>query len=69
MANDGELTEEIKQSIDAMDYEQMLSLWRNASVGSPHFIGKRGQYFAEAMKKKRDADPTGAVAASKRVGW
>ena len=63
------MTEETKKSIDSMGYEGMLSLWRNARVGHPYFQGETGDYFKEAMFKKRDANPGASVAASKSVGW
>jgi len=69
MEDKGILTQEIKQAIDAMSYEDMLRLWRFAEVGSPHFIGDRGQYFSKVMAEKRDANPTEAILASKRIGW
>jgi hypothetical protein len=63
------MTEETKKNIDSMSYESMLSLWRSAPSGHPYFQGEIGQYYKEVMFKKRDANPSGAVAASKSVGW
>ena len=64
-----DLTEELKQQIDAMSYEEMLRKWRFAPVGDPIFQGSVGKYFSTRMFALRDADPAGAVAASKRIGW
>ena len=64
------IPDETKRSIDNMDYESMLSLWRNAKVGHPMFQGECGQYFAEAMKKKRqEVGNDEHVRASKSIGW
>lgn len=64
------MTETIKKRIDDMDYESMLSLWRNAPIGHPMFQGEIGKYFSEVMAKKRDEVGNDAhVAASKSIGW
>ena len=64
------ISEQMKQQIDNMDYESMLSLWRNASAGHPMFQGEIGKYYAEAMKKKREeVGNTEHVRASKNIGW
>jgi hypothetical protein len=63
------LTEEAKQKMDAMNYRTMLYHWRFDPPGSPTFQGEYGAYFARTMFAKRDADPTGAVADSKAIGW
>ena len=64
-----ELTTQLKAEIDAMDHECMWREWRFAPVGEGIFQGESGKYFAEVMAKKRNADPAGAVAASKAIGW
>jgi len=61
--------EEMRQWIDGASYEELLRKWRHAPAGSPYFRGEIGKYYAEKMKEKRDADPAGAVAASKNIGW
>ncbi len=59
-----------KDRIDAMGYEEMLRLWRNAAVGHPMFMGDTGSYFSKRMAEKRDEAGDGAaVSASKSVGW
>ena len=64
-----DLTPENKAAIDARSYEGLLANWRNAVAGDPWFQGETGKYWAERMSQLRKADPGGAVAASKRVGW
>ena len=65
-----DLTDEVKTSIDKMSYEQLLSQWRNAPIGSQMFQGESGAYFAERMKVKRNEEgDDAAVAASKSIGW
>jgi len=63
------LTPENKAHIDAMSYESLLSRWRNAPIGDTWFQGETGEYWGKRMAEMRDADPGGAVAASKRIGW
>lgn len=63
------MTDEQKKKIDEMPYESMLYLNRFARLGHPMFCGDTGAYFMEVMKRKRDADPGAAVAASKSIGW
>ena len=64
-----QLTPENKAHIDAMSYEGLLSRWRNAPAGDAWFQGETGEYWGKRMAEMRDADPGGAVAASKRIGW
>jgi hypothetical protein len=63
-----QLTEENKKKIDEMNYGQLLSHWRFASVGDPWFQGETGDYWAKRMKELREngADHVGE---SKRIGW
>ena len=63
------LTPENKAHIDALSYEQLLSRWRFNTVGDLWFQDETGQYWGERMEALRNADPGGAVAASKSVGW
>jgi hypothetical protein len=65
-----EMTEdEMKEVIDGSSYEQLLSRWRFAKPGNPFFFGEVGEYYSKVMFQKRDADPDGAVRASKSIGW
>jgi len=64
------LTESIKNSIDSMDYESMLSLWRFAPSGHYMFQGEIGDYFSKVMKEKQSKlTDSERVTASKSVGW
>jgi len=63
------MTPEQKKRIDEMPYEDMLRMWRFAPVGDPAFQGDDGVYFRDVMTTKRNADPVGAVQASKNIGW
>ncbi len=63
------MEESTKASIDSMDYESMLSLWRNAPVGHPMFQGETGDYYSKVMAEKRKAvGPAEHVRASKNIG-
>jgi len=65
-----DLTENLKNTIDGMDYTSMLKKWRNSPVGSPMFQGESGDYFAEVMKKKREEVGNAEhIKASKNIGW
>lgn len=65
-----QLTDALKNKIDNMDYESMLSLWRFAWAGEEMFQDKSGEYFAEVLRKKRDfLSREEQVEISKRVGW
>lgn len=64
------MTTEQKKTIDDMDYESMLRLWRNAPSGHTLFQGGTGAYYAKVMSEKRDQIGNDAhVAASKSIGW
>ena len=63
------MTEEQKKWIDDADYETLLRQWRFGKTGDPLFQGETGEYYKKVMAEKRDADPVGAVAASKSIGW
>ena len=65
------LTDKIKQKIDAMSYEQLLSGWRFAPAGDPMFQGASGNYWGQRMKELKE-QPGGHekhVEASKAIGW
>ena len=66
-----DVPKEYKEWIDNASYEEMLYRWRFApsDSSSPWFQGDVGEYYAQIMFRKRDADKWGAVMASKRVGW
>ena len=56
----------MKDQIDRMSYEGLLSRWRFAPAGDPFFQGEVGDYYSKVMKEKRlQCDH---VAASKSVG-
>lgn len=61
--------EEMKNWIDNASYYSLLAKWRSSPSGSPFFQGEIGQYYKEVLARKRDADPGGAVDASKSIGW
>ena len=63
-----QLTQELKEQIDAMSYEDLLREWRFASVGDERFCGVSGDYWRDRMLKLRK-DGVDHTAASKRVGW
>lgn len=64
------MDQKTKAKIDAMDYEDMLTMHRFAALGHPYFIGETGTYFAEKMSEKRNAlKPGECVTISKRIGW
>ncbi|MCK9279131.1 MAG: hypothetical protein M0P71_00685 [Melioribacteraceae bacterium] len=65
-----ELTGKLKEQIDNMGYENMLSLWRFAPAGHPMFQGDVGEYYSKVMAEKRIKVGNDAhVAASKSIGW
>jgi hypothetical protein len=64
-----DLTPENKAHIDSLSYEGLLRHNRYAPAGDPWFQGETGQYWIKRMAELRDADPGGAVGASKRIGW
>jgi hypothetical protein len=65
-----EMSDDTKARIDAMGYEEMLRLWRNAPVGHPMFQGATGDYFGKRMQeKKTEVGGDEAVRASKNIGW
>ena len=61
---------EMKRWIDTASYQQLLSRWRFAPVGSPWFRGAVGEYYSEIMaKRKAELEPGEHAATSKRIGW
>lgn len=63
-----DLTDANKAHIDALSLEELLRRWRMAAAGDEWFQGETGQYWKLVMFKKRDQDPQGWTAASKRIG-
>jgi dihydrodipicolinate synthase/N-acetylneuraminate lyase len=63
------MTAEQQAWIDHAGYEDLLRRWRFAAVGDVMFRGDTGDYYAKTMNEKKAADPDGAVAASKKIGW
>jgi len=55
--------------INNASYEALLRRWRFAPVGDPMFQGRVGDYYAQVLTARRDADPDGHVLASKQIGW
>ena len=65
------LTDELKAEIDLKTYEQLLSGWRNISIGSPIFQGESGDYWGKRMNELRN-QPNGNeehIRASKSIDW
>jgi len=64
------MTEDQKRWIDGATYGQLLRRWRFAPVGDPFFQGDTGDYYAEALRrKKEEVGDDAAVSASKSIGW
>ena len=64
------MTDELKRWIDGASYEELLSRWRFAPVGSPLFAGDTGDYYSEVMAAKRkEVGNDEHVRASKSIGW
>jgi len=62
--------EQMKKWIDSASYEELLCKWRFSPVGDPFFQGKMGDYYGDAMRKKREEAGSGEhVRASKSIGW
>jgi len=45
-----ELTERNKKHIDNMNYEELLSKWRCAPIGSHWFEGETGEYWEKRIR-------------------
>ena len=61
--------DEMKQWIDNASYEALLGKWRLAT-GSLFFQGEIGDYYIEAMRRKRvEVGDTEHTRASKAIGW
>lgn len=56
--------------IDSASYGELLNKWRFASIGDPIFQGEVGDYYATAMRQKREhVENDEHVKISKEVGW
>ena len=65
-----DLTKENKKHIDDLSYEQLLSRWRFAPLGDRWFQGETGDYWGNAMnKKKEEIGQDEAISISKSIGW
>lgn len=64
------MTDTMKNTIDNMTYEEMLSRWRFAAIGDPMFSGEVGDYFTAVFAQKRKSVSNAQhVQASKNLGW
>jgi len=65
------MDDKIKNDIDNMSYEGMLSLRRFAPVGHLYFQrGEVSDYFEKVMgEKEKNIPPEEKVAISKKIGW
>ena len=63
-----ELTQENKDHIDSLSYEELLSRWRFSPAGYPWFQGDTGDYWSKRMKELREKGAD-HVSASKTIGW
>lgn len=62
--------DDMKKEIDGMTYEELMSRWRFAPIGSPWFQGDIGKYYSKVMAAKRkEIGAAAAVATSKAIGW
>ena len=64
-----ELTPENKATIDKKSYYELLEKWRFAPAGDPWFQDETGVYWGKRMAELKEANPGGAVADSKALGW
>ncbi len=56
--------------INGATYDQLLSRWRFAPIGSPWFQGKVGEHYQKVMANRRkEVGRSGHVRASKSIGW
>ncbi len=64
------MTDEIKRTIDNMNYKGMLQMWRFELSGHPYFEGEVGIYFSNAMRRKKEKLEDGEhTRISKEIGW
>lgn len=63
------INETLKQKIDALSVQELLSVQRFAPVGDPRFQGEEGQYRMARLAELRSQDNAAYVSASKSIGW
>jgi len=64
------MVEELKNKIDRMSYRELLVKWRFAPVGHSFFQGEIGDYFKEAIgKKRKEHTEEELMQISKDIGW
>lgn len=65
-----QLTEDVKEQINALNYFSLLERWRYAPVGDPMFQGESGNYWWDRMEylKSQPGGLEEAVRASKLLG-
>jgi len=64
------LTNELKETIDSWNYEELLRKWREYPIGHHLFQGESGDYISKRMGELKNKTPhEEQVAASKRIGW
>jgi hypothetical protein len=61
---------ELISKINAMDYRELLTLWRFSKIGDVWFIGKVGEHFNGVFHFTEDQIPTPKrIRISKEVGF
>ena len=65
------ITQEMKEVIDKLTYEEMLFKWRFAPLGEDElFQGEVGIYFSQVMREKESKLEEGEKSRiSKKIGW
>jgi len=66
-----DLTQENKNHIDSLSYQELLQHRRSAPIGDKWFEGETGEYWLRRMKELRNKPEGEAehVRASKEIGW
>ena len=63
-------TQEMKNWIDHASYQELLSKWRFAPIGSVWFQGEIGDYYSKRMgEKQKEISDSERVQSSKNIGW
>ena len=64
------MTDEEKQTIDSMSYEQMLRKWRHEPLINGYFNGERGLYFSKRMRElNAEVGEEEHTRLSNLIGW
>jgi len=64
------ISQKEKTAVDALSYEQLLTIVRFAPVGDVRFQGELGKYTLDRMSELREkVGPAEHTATSKRIGW